>query len=79
MIKKRCSKELVRQICALVEPLLKANPEAATLEVLQHLNNQMKCLLGKRMFREAEEMAYAIFLEFDKFSKKVSNNGPGAR
>ena len=79
-MKQSCrSKELIRQICTHVESLLQMDPEAAKTEVLQHLKNQMKGSLEKHRFRDAEEMAYAILLELNKFSGKARDDSQIAR
>lgn len=70
---------LVRQVCNHVKRLLQALPEAAPMGVLQQLEDQMDCLLKKRKFRDAEEMAYAILLMIDSFSKKTMKGSNSER
>ena len=70
---------LVCQICSHVKKLIKAMPEAAHKEVLKQLKDQMNCFLKKRKYREAEEMAYAIILMIDSFSKKTVKGSESER
>lgn len=71
--------QLVCQICNHVKKLTKALPQTAHKGILQQLEDQMDCLLKKRKVRESEEMAYAILLMIDSFSKKTMKGSEGER
>ena len=75
-MKKVCRKEqFIRLICDRVSRVVKADPKAAKMEVLQRLGCQMNSALVNQEFRDAEEVAFQILLSIKQSEANMKEAG----